>query len=229
MKLADPATEVVAGGMSIRALAPGGYLDRLYALGAAPYFDTLAVHPYAVGVGAVVAHVRRTRAIAAAHGDADVPLRVTEYGYATGGRSAWVAGSRCQGALIAATTRELSARRAAFGLRSITELQWQDRRADASGPWPDHAGLRFADGSPKPALAAFRRALRGRPPRARADVAPCAPLRTGAESSLGAATACAGQPGEDAGDRRAGLLPVHALHDVRHRDLLHVRLLLGRG
>jgi hypothetical protein len=177
MKLAEPATEVVAAGMSIRSLAPGGYLDRLYALGAARWFDTLAVHPYAVGVGAVVAHVRRTRAIAAAHGDADVPLRVTEYGYATRGRSAWVAGPRCQAALIAATTRELSARRAAFGLRSIIELQWQDRRADGSGPWPDHAGLRYADGSPKPALGAFRRAVRGRPGRARSDVGRVCPAR----------------------------------------------------
>lgn len=180
MKLADPATEVVVGGMSIRALAPGGYLDRLYALGAARYFDTLAVHPYAVDVGAVVAHVRRTRAIAAAHGDGDVPLRVTEYGYATGGRSEWVAPARCQGALIAATTRELSARRAAFGLRSIIELQWQDRRSDRSAPWPDHAGLRFADGSPKPALGAFRDAVRGRPPRMRAGVAHvCEPQHQG--------------------------------------------------
>jgi hypothetical protein len=170
MKLADPATEVVVAGMSIRALEPGGYLDRLYGLGAARWFDTLALHPYAIGVGAVVAHVRRARAIAARFGDADVPLRVTEYGYATGGRSAWVAGPRCQAALIAATTRELSARRAAFGLRSIIQLQWQDRTLDGSGPWPDHAGLRYADGSPKLALRAFRRAVRGRPPRAGADV-----------------------------------------------------------
>ena len=96
---------------------------------------------------------------------------MTEYGYATGGRSAWVAGPRCQSALIAATTRELSARRAAFGLRSIIELQWQDRAFDGSGPWPDHAGLRFADGSPKPALGAFRRAVRGRPAPAGSDVA----------------------------------------------------------
>lgn len=180
MKLADPATEIVLGGMSIRALARGGYLDRLYDLGAARFFDTLAVHSYATSVGAVVAHVREARRIAAAHDDADVPLRVTEYGYATGGRSAWVTTARCQAALIAATTRGLAERAPALGLRSIIQLQWQDRRDDASGPWPDHAGLRFSDGAPKPALGAFRAAVRGRSPRLRADVAGvCEPQHQG--------------------------------------------------
>lgn len=75
-KLGDPASEVVLGGLSWPAVLPGGYLDRLYAAGAAPFFDTLALHPYAVSVGAVVSLLRRARAVAAAHNDAGTPIRV---------------------------------------------------------------------------------------------------------------------------------------------------------
>jgi len=160
LKAGDPTAEVVLGGLSLAALLPGGFLERLYDLGAALFFDTLAVHPYAVNVGTVIAHIQRTRAIASAKNDANVPLRVTEYGFATGGASAWTTTPPCQAALIAATTRELSARRAEFALRSIVQLQWQDR-AGSPSPWPNHAGLLFADGSAKPALAAFGEAVRG--------------------------------------------------------------------
>jgi hypothetical protein len=103
------------------------------------------------------------RAIATAKHDPNVPLRLTEYGYATGGDSPWTTTVPCQAALIAATTRALSARRAEFGLRSIIQLQWQDRLASPD-VWPNHAGLLFADGTPKPALAAFTAAVKGQPP-----------------------------------------------------------------
>jgi len=170
LKAGDPTTEVVLGGLSLRALLPGGYLEQLYDLGAALFFDTLAIHPYAVNVATVVAHIRRTRQIAAAKHDAGVALRITEYGFATGGASAWTTTAPCQAALIAATARELSARRAELGLRSIVQLQWQDR-AGSPSPWPNHSGLLYADGTPKPALAAFTDAVRGRLPAPGAQVA----------------------------------------------------------
>lgn len=164
LKLGDPAAEVVLAGLSWPAVLPGGYLDRLYDAGAAPWFDTLALHPYAPSVGAVVSLLRQGRAVAVAHGDGKVPIRVTEYGYATGGTAAWSTTSTpCQAALVAATTRELAARRAQLGLRSIVQFQWSDR-IEIPNPWPNHAGLLLADGTPKPALAAFTDAVAGRPP-----------------------------------------------------------------
>ena len=122
MKTGDPFSEVVLGGLSLHGLVPGGFLEQLYDLDAAPWFDTLAIHPYAVNVGTVIAHIQTARLIATQKGDANVPLRITEYGYATGGGSAWTTTAPCQTALIAAT-RELSARRAEFALRSIIQLQ----------------------------------------------------------------------------------------------------------
>jgi hypothetical protein len=179
LKAGDPSSEVVLAGLSLASLPRDGFLGRLYALGAAPYFDTLAIHPYGPSVAAVVAHVQRVRRIAADNGDGRVPIRATEYGFATGGRSAWTTTVPCQAALIAATTRVLAARRRDLGLRSIVQLQWQDR-AGTPSPWPNHAGLLFADGSAKPALASFARAVRGRaarPGSAVADV--CGPQHQG--------------------------------------------------
>jgi hypothetical protein len=179
LKAGDPSSEVVLAGLSLASLPRDGFLGRLYALGAAPYFDTLAIHAYGPSVGAVVAHIQRVRRIAADNGDGRVPIRATEYGFATGGRSAWTTTVPCQAALIAATTRVLAARRRELGLRSIVQLQWQDR-AGTPSPWPNHAGLLFAGGTPKPALAAFTGAVHGHAPRPGTGVAgACGPQHRG--------------------------------------------------
>ena len=164
LKAGDASAEVVLGGVSLHALPAGGYLERLYDQGAAAYFDTLAVHAYAVNVGGVVGLVQRTREIAVAKGDGGVPIRVTEYGFATAGVREWVTTPTCQAALIAATTRELSARRTELGLRSIAQFQWQDRATGTTASWPQYAGMLYVDGTVKPALGAFGDAIAGRPP-----------------------------------------------------------------
>jgi hypothetical protein len=164
LKAGDAKAEVVLAGLTVRVVERGGYLDQLYDRGAAPYFDTLAIHPYAGSVGGTVYHLRTIRQIATDHGDGAVPIRVTEYGYATGGTQTWVVDAQCQAALIQAATRELSARRAELGLRSIVQFQWQDRSTNPLVSWPNHAGLLWFDGSAKPALAAFTDAVLNRPP-----------------------------------------------------------------
>lgn len=163
LKAGDPSAEVVLAGLTTCVVAPGAYLDQLYDRGAAAYFDTLAIHPYAVNVGSVVNLIRSARAIAAARGDGAVPVRVTEYGFATGGIREWVTTPECQAALVGATNRELVARRTELNLRSIAQFSWQDRSSDPTATWPHHAGLRYVDGSAKPALRAFTDAVLGRP------------------------------------------------------------------
>lgn len=164
LKAGDASAEVVLGGLSGGAFDAGGYLEKLYDGGAAAYFDTLGMHPYGGTVGSVVGLIRKARAIAVAKGDATVPIRATEYGFATGGVREWVTTAPCQAALVAATTRELSTRRAELGLKAISQFQWQDRATDPTSPWPNHAGLLYVDGSAKPALGAFTEAVASRPP-----------------------------------------------------------------
>jgi len=171
LKAGDSTAEVVLAGLTTRVVAPGAYLDQLYNRGAAAYFDTLALHPYAVNVGGVVNLLRSARAIATARGDGAVGLRATEYGFATGGVREWVTTPACQAALVAATTRELLARRSELGLRSVVQFQWQDRSSNPAVSWPNHAGMLYLNGTPKPALSAFTDAVAGRSPAAGQSVA----------------------------------------------------------
>lgn len=164
LKAGDPKAEVVSAGLINTAADPGGYLTQLYDAGAAPYFDTVAIHAYGGNVTGVLDVVRRVRAIAIAKGDGGVPIRVTEYGFSTGGQNrTWVATPACQAALIHAVTQALSANRTALGIASIIEFQWRDSTADPTLSWPNYAGLLNYDGTAKPALQAFSDAIAGRP------------------------------------------------------------------
>ena len=176
LKAGDASAEVVLGGLTNRVFDSPSYLEQLYDRGAAAYFDTLAIHPYAASVSGVVAVIQRARAIADAKGDAGVPIRVTEYGFATGGVREWVVDERCQAALIHATTQTLSARRTELGLRSIVDFEWQDQTSLTTGTWPQYAGLVRYDGSAKPALAAFTDAVAGRALPAGSNVNDVCPL-----------------------------------------------------
>jgi hypothetical protein len=95
---ANPDAVVLAGALA-PTLEPAGspaglndldYLERMYAAGAAPYFDALAVHAYGLGFppdadpAPDVINYRRTellREIMIAHGDGAKPVYVTESGW----------------------------------------------------------------------------------------------------------------------------------------------------
>lgn len=184
----DPGAEIVLGGLSIRATVQGAYLDRLYATGAVSVVDTLAIHPYGRSVGAVLDRVAELRQIADAHGDAAKPLRVTEYGWATGGKPSLdqVVDEPCQAALINAATLALAARRDAWKLRGIVAFNWNDRPT-TSTIWPYFTGLTRVDGSAKPALAAFTQAVAGAPlPPAQQIAAVCGETHQALDTDPGA-------------------------------------------
>ena len=93
-------------------------------------------------------------------------LRLTEYGWATGGRSALtVTTEDCQAALIYEATRRLAQLRTELNIRSIIQFQWHDVPVPPTNlSWPHYAGLVRADGSPKPSLGAVAEAIADRPP-----------------------------------------------------------------
>lgn len=159
----DPKAEVVLGGLSIRALTRHGFLDQLYAAGGRSAFDTLAMHPYAATVRGMLRLIHRARAIAKRHG-VQAPIRVTEYGWATGGHSkvGHIVSESCQAALVNQATRELIRQRERLGLRGIVQFMWNDRNG-RSTLWPFHAGLFRTDGSGKPSAHAFAKAVKGQP------------------------------------------------------------------
>jgi len=174
IKQADPSAQVVLGSMTnAGGGSKGGFLEQLYQRGAENYFDVLSINPYARDVGAMLAYVRGQRAIAAQYGDAAKPILVTEYGWATGGNSAYfVTDEACQAALLYRATREFSQRRGELGLLALAQFQWRDV-APGGTAWPNYAGVIRADGTDKPSREALRAAIAGEPAPAGAELGAC--------------------------------------------------------
>ncbi len=176
IRRADPGAEVVLGSLTNNGgSVTGGYLDQLYSLGAASSFDTIAINPYARHVLDMVGYVRRTRAVADRNGDGRKPMRVTEYGWATGGRSVnFVTDERCQAAMLHAVTRRFSQLRTELNIKSIIQFQFRDV-IPGNEAWPNYAGVYRADYTAKPSLGALAEAIAERPAPAGLTVAEACP------------------------------------------------------
>ena len=61
------------------------YLTKLYALGAAEDFDSIAIHPYANNAELSVAQLESARRLMNKHGDREAGMWVTEIGWAARG------------------------------------------------------------------------------------------------------------------------------------------------
>lgn len=86
IKATDPTAKVVLGGLANAGLNADGssYLQALYDLGGAPYFDVVSIHIYShpqYGVAPVQKAVTAVRTLMDAHGDKDKPLWLTEIGW----------------------------------------------------------------------------------------------------------------------------------------------------
>jgi hypothetical protein len=157
----DPGAEIVTAGIPDSAL--GVPLDRwirdLYAAGAAPWFDTLAIHPYAETTTESMALVERARALMDARGDSS-GIRVTEFGWATGGVGDFTTTEAGQGQKITRMVDTFVAERTALRLRGIDYFMWRDGEP---GPgretWIPNTGLLRSDGSPKPGWFAYADAI----------------------------------------------------------------------
>jgi len=166
IKAADPAAKIVLGSMTNTGGGTrGGYLDRLYGLGAKDYFDVLSLNPYARDVGAMVAYIRGQRAIAVRHGDAAKPVIVTEYGWASEGVHPYIVAPtpQCQGALLYAATTRLWALREELHILAAVQFQWHDVGPAGTTPWPNRTGVIGVDDQPKPSMAAYKAAANQQP------------------------------------------------------------------
>ncbi|HEX2174177.1 MAG TPA: hypothetical protein VHL09_17225 [Dehalococcoidia bacterium] len=175
-KRGDPAAVTVAAGLSStngdgeRAIDDRVYLRELYRLGAAPYFDVLAAHPYGFGRPASdpalpgdrlsFLRVRDLRAIMEEHGDAAKPVWATEYGYTTRSGEAerrWQVVAEEQQARYLADTLDVARRE----LPWLTALFLWNVSADLPEfhEMQGYSVIR-SDGRPKPAYLALRQLTR---------------------------------------------------------------------
>ena len=167
IKRRDPGAEIVTAG--IPASSSGvpllRYVDDLYLAGAGSAFDVLAIHAYARDPDDVLAAVEEARGAMRRRGDARKPMWITELGWASDGPpSEFTVGAGRQAAHIDRTLRALTAARARLGLRGVVYYGWRDGRPYEGGRdfWGLHTGLLDLRGRPKPALASFEAAVRGR-------------------------------------------------------------------
>lgn len=156
VKAADPTALVVLGGLSGSGVnAEGtGYLQQLYALGSAAYFDVVSVHLYIhpaiedniARLGAALAGTRR---LMDEQGDADVPLWLTEIGWSDT-PDAWGQPTASQEEIAAFLTRVYTALPA-------DKIFWYNFRNtfDHSPDVEHNFGLVYNDFTPKPAYDAY--------------------------------------------------------------------------
>jgi hypothetical protein len=103
------------------------------------------------------------RRITASAEDGDVPIWVTEFGWATrpGPGSKMTVGPKTQARLLQAALPALAAQRARLRLRGIVYYAWRDAKPYPGGEdfWGLHTGLLDREGDAKPALRSFSRAV----------------------------------------------------------------------
>ena len=134
---------------------------ELYDAGGRGQFDAVAIHPYASTPQIALARVADERRITERFGDPDVPIWITEVGWASRGvPPGLVVGPTGQANYLTQTFELAAAQRDRLGIAGVI---WYSLK-DTPGPiWVGHCGLFRLDGSAKPAWEAFAAVTAGSP------------------------------------------------------------------
>lgn len=169
IKKIDPEATVISGGLAsvvdtgplfgpVQHISAVDFVETLYAEGAGDSFDALGFHPYTypllpgdpAGWSGWNLMTGPVRAVMVANGDAEKRIWITEYGAPSNGGKGAVS-EQAQADML------VEARGLAAGLSYAGPLFWYSYRDLGTDPEEkeDWFGLRRADGTPKPAYAAF--------------------------------------------------------------------------
>ncbi len=168
LRAIDPGAETMVGGMfgtphgsTDPRVTAWGFTKGLYAAGAAPYFDAVAVHPYSTKASGIAFQMNKVRDVMVANDDSRTPMYVTEIGW--GSDAAHVDHEFVT--TVAGQARNLGAafdlflqNRERWNLQAVDWFDWRDPppgRGQCAFCYS--SGLYFNDGKPKPALAVYRR------------------------------------------------------------------------
>lgn len=164
----DPKAEIVLGGMygypnDSRSLSAVKFLRKFYKVKRIEkHFDTINVHPYGSGVGAVRKQVKQARSVVRKAGDAKVRTLVGEMGWASTGpkKSQSVVGTKGQATRLRKGLELLVKKKRAWNISGVYIYVWRDFTLESACLWCPTAGLVEVDGKAKPALKAVRTAIR---------------------------------------------------------------------
>jgi hypothetical protein len=168
----DPGAEVLAAGLPN--LGPGraswNWLSQLYAAGAHGAFDAVAIHPFSTTPENVLRTVARVRWLMRAHGDARVPIVVTELAWTRraslrprpAGLTEFDTTFAGQARNLIRAYELLAAARQRLGIEGVVWANWLSAGQDPGDwtQWSGLSGLHHGRIERTPALAAFRAVAR---------------------------------------------------------------------
>lgn len=166
VRAVDPRAQIVTAGLpqSRSGIPLLRYVADLYRAGARPYFDTMAVNPYAGRSRDLLARLEGVRRLMDGNGDRRKRIWATEIGWADGGNpSPQRVGAKVMAERIRQSISLLARERRRLRLRGFVYYGWRDQRPlppQRRDLWGLHTGLLRVDGAPKPAFFAFRRAVK---------------------------------------------------------------------
>ena len=149
----DRSTEVLVGGLT-NPSAP--FLASMYAAlgGRSGQIDAVAIHPYAPTPARMLPDLVETRQVLDQHGDIDVPIDVTEFGWATHGApsAGQVANEQQRASYLQQFTQ--TAALSDCGIERILPHTWATLDRDYSNP-EDWYGLVQPNAAPTPSAVAY--------------------------------------------------------------------------
>ncbi|HEY8769514.1 MAG TPA: hypothetical protein VIM03_03155 [Thermoleophilaceae bacterium] len=167
IKRADRHAEIVSASLSQSTLSRysvTSFVSGMYRAGARKAFDTLALNPYGKSPSGALRLVRSIRRLMNKRHDRGARIWVTEFGWATGGKSKkFRVSTKRQARWVPSLLGKLHRARRGLRLRGAIYYNWRDAKPYAPR-YQDffglHTGLLKTDGSPKPAFRSFRKAAR---------------------------------------------------------------------
>ena len=162
----DPSANVVLAGLFPTPRIRNGirmekYLPRLYRTGAKPYFDAVAVHPYALNPDKALASVDAARRIMRRFRDGRSGTWITELGWATSGiRTPLTVSKKKQARYLRKTFAKAARSRKRRRLQGVFWYSFRDLQPRF---WIYRTGLLEQSGRSKPSWKAFVRFTGGRP------------------------------------------------------------------
>jgi polysaccharide biosynthesis protein PslG len=165
IRAVDPAATIVTAGLPDSRLSKPNlykFITQMYKAGAKGSFDSLGINPYAPTAASMVGKLRKIRAIMKRYGDSASSIWVTELGWSdVGPKAPFRVGAAGQAQRIADTVAVLSQQQSSLNLRGFFYFSWRDGAVYAGFHdfWGLHTGLLRKDGSPKPALESFKKAV----------------------------------------------------------------------
>lgn len=167
IRAADPAGKVVLGGLSNNSW---GALSSIYAVpGAAKAFDIVGLHPYTSTPAGIITILRKDRQVMDANGDSAKPIAVNEFGWVSDrGQTKQLIGFGIdttpagQARRVAEAIRLIAQNRVSLGISGFSYYSWATKERPGLYGFAYAGLLSYRNGklTPKPALAAFRRAVR---------------------------------------------------------------------